>query len=117
MENNQNNSFEINNKIPAEDNDLTKNKNAVEDDLIINTSNQSSKYNVDTYLEENQIYDQKQQNENANSDILWGAIWCIGGLIGTFANIGYVFWGAIIFGGIQLFRGLINKVQKNHYSQ
>ena len=44
----------------------------------------------------------------ARKDIIWGSVWCFGGLIGTFANTGFIFWGAIIFGGIQLVKGLIN---------
>jgi hypothetical protein len=48
------------------------------------------------------------KKSQAKKDVLWGAVWCIGGLIGTFANTGFIFWGAIIFGGIQLIKGLIN---------
>lgn len=44
----------------------------------------------------------------ARKDILWGAVWCVGGLVLSIANIGYLFWGAILFGGIQLIRGLVN---------
>jgi hypothetical protein len=43
-----------------------------------------------------------------NNDILYGALWCIGGIILTAADVGYIFWGAIVFGGFQLIRGLIN---------
>ncbi len=31
-------------------------------------------------------------------DILYGALWCVGGLALTLATIGFLFWGAIIFG-------------------
>jgi hypothetical protein len=55
---------------------------------------------------QSQISDAKKKR--ANKDILWGAIWCIGGIVATAAEIGYIFWGAIVFGGIQLVRGLIN---------
>lgn len=47
-------------------------------------------------------------NSRANKDMLWGAVWCIGGIIGTVADTGYIFWGAIVFGGIQFFVGLSN---------
>lgn len=50
------------------------------------------------------------QNEAANKDMMWGAIWCIGGIIATVANLGYVFWGAIVFGGFQFFQGMANRV-------
>ena len=46
-------------------------------------------------------------NGDGTSDMLWGAVWCIGGIIATFADIGYIFYGAIIFGGIQFVQGVI----------
>ena len=52
----------------------------------------------------NQLSEEKQKA--ANKDMMWGAIWCLGGIIATFANLGYVFWGAIAFGGFQFFRGV-----------
>jgi hypothetical protein len=39
-------------------------------------------------------------------EMLYGALWCLGGIILTAANIGYIFWGAIIFGAIRFFRGV-----------
>ena len=48
------------------------------------------------------------KKEQANKDILYGALWCGGGTIATIADFGYIFWGAILFGGIQLVKGLIN---------
>ena len=49
------------------------------------------------------------QNEEASKNMAWGAIWCIGGIIATVANFGYVFWGAIIFGAIQFIQGLAGR--------
>nr|WP_315251047.1 hypothetical protein [uncultured Flavobacterium sp.] len=46
--------------------------------------------------------------QNAGKDMIFGALWCIGGLIGSFANTGYIFWGAVLFGGIKFMRGLTN---------
>ena len=51
---------------------------------------------------------QKEKKAQAGKDILYGALWCIGGTIATLANIGFIFWGAILFGGIQLIKGLYN---------
>lgn len=48
------------------------------------------------------------KKERAKKDMLYGALWCVGGTVATIANIGFIFWGAIIFGGIQFFRGLMN---------
>lgn len=51
---------------------------------------------------------ENSKNEQAQKDVLYGAIWLIGGVVLTYAEIGYIFWGAIVFGGIQLIRGLSN---------
>ena len=53
-----------------------------------------------------QIHDAKK--ERAKKDMLYGALWCVGGIIATVADIGFIFWVAILFGGIQFFRGLAN---------
>ena len=45
--------------------------------------------------------------ERAKKNRLYGAIWCIGGVLATLADVGYIFWGAIVFGGIQFFRGVL----------
>lgn len=44
----------------------------------------------------------------AKKDMLYGALWCIGGTVLTLSNIGFIFWGAILFGGIQFGKGAIN---------
>jgi hypothetical protein len=41
-----------------------------------------------------------------NKDMFYGALWCVGGFVATAADIGFIFWGAIVFGGIQFFKGL-----------
>ncbi len=53
---------------------------------------------------EQQIADAKKSL--AKKDMLYGALWCIGGLALTLADVGFIFWGAILFGGIQFFRGV-----------
>lgn len=55
---------------------------------------------------EEQLSDAKK--ERAKKDMLYGALWCVGGIVATAAHIGFIFWGAIIFGGIQFFKGLAN---------
>ncbi len=55
---------------------------------------------------EQEIYDAKK--EAANKDMLYGALWCVGGIIGTISGIGLIFWGAIIFGAIQFGKGVLN---------
>lgn len=49
----------------------------------------------------------------ATRDIVIGAAFLILGLVLTFANIGFIFYGAIIFGGIQCVRGIINLSGQN----
>lgn len=55
----------------------------------------------------------KGENTKAVRDIVVGGIFLILGLVLTFANIGAIFYGAIIFGGIQCVRGIINLSQNN----
>jgi polyhydroxyalkanoate synthesis regulator phasin len=52
----------------------------------------------------NQIRDRK--NKKAYKDMICGALWCIGGIVATVADFGYIFWGAIVFGAIQFFKGV-----------
>jgi len=53
----------------------------------------------------------KARKQQANKDMLYGALWCVGGTVLTLAKIGFIFWGAIIFGGIQFIRGLMASVK------
>lgn len=48
------------------------------------------------------------KQEGARNDVLWGAVWCMGGIVATASDLGFVFWGAIVYGAIQFFRGLSN---------
>ena len=56
----------------------------------------------------------------ANKRVLWGAVWCSGGIIVTLVSYSaaanspmggtyIVAWGAILFGAIQLIRGCLGK--------
>ncbi|MEO7311257.1 MAG: hypothetical protein ABIX01_12720 [Chitinophagaceae bacterium] len=62
---------------------------------------------VVTNLQE-QIKEAKKKR--ARKDMLYGALWCIGGTVGTLAQTGFIFWGAIVFGGFQFFKGLVNAI-------
>jgi hypothetical protein len=50
----------------------------------------------------------KAKKEQANKDMLYGALWCVGGVVMTVADVGYIFWGAILFGGYQFLKGAMN---------
>lgn len=80
--------------------------------IIIDSNDLEVKYPMSSIIsvqdeinEQEYISAKKKQAEN---DMLYGALWCIGGIIATAAHIGFIFWGAILFGGIQFFRGLSN---------
>ncbi|WP_026730415.1 hypothetical protein [Flavobacterium denitrificans] len=59
-------------------------------------------------VENMEIEIQEAKYEKARKDMVYGALWFCGGTILTFADIGFIFWGAILFGGIQFIRGVIN---------
>lgn len=50
----------------------------------------------------------RHKTDAARKDMLYGALWCVGGTIATVANVGFIFWGAIVFGGVQLIKGAVN---------
>ncbi len=52
--------------------------------------------------------------ENSSNDMIYGALWCIGGISATLADFGAIFWGAIVFGGIQFLKGLLNSFKSNN---
>jgi hypothetical protein len=60
---------------------------------------------------ENEIH--KAKKDRATKDMIYGALWCVGGTIATLANIGFIFWGAILFGGIQFIKGLVNSLSND----
>jgi hypothetical protein len=47
--------------------------------------------------------------KKANKDVVFGSLWCVGGTVLTLADVGFIFWGAILFGGIQLINGLVSR--------
>jgi len=58
----------------------------------------------------NGIAEEEEGGETSGSgvkDIVIGGLFCVGGVIATMADIGYIFWGAIVFGGVQMIRGFI----------
>lgn len=62
---------------------------------------------------------QAQMRGVANKNMLYGALWCIGGLLVTALTYAaasegggtyVVTWGAVIFGAIQFFKGLFQRL-------
>ncbi|WP_207429122.1 hypothetical protein [Pedobacter sp. SYSU D00535] len=51
---------------------------------------------------------EKARKDRAKKDMLYGALWCVAGLALTLADTGFIFCGAIVFGGIQFFKGVTN---------
>lgn len=81
---------------------------------VYSEANYASQYNINGTNTQtgarpdiNSAYDEARKKQ-ANKDMLYGALWCVGGIIASSANIGAIFWGAIVFGAIQFFKGLIN---------
>ncbi|UII25690.1 hypothetical protein LVD15_20640 [Fulvivirga maritima] len=67
-----------------------------------------SQDNANTVVENLQKQISEAKKSRANKDMLYGALWCVGGIALTVANIGFIFWGAIIFGGVQFIKGAAN---------
>jgi hypothetical protein len=89
--------------------DLLVNHNKTSGEVIealVKTGAERGQATVAVFEMEAQIADAK--NSRAKKDVLYGALWCGGGIIFTVADTGFIFWGAIVFGGIQLVRGLMN---------
>lgn len=79
------------------------NTNAGEYGINSNTTNTVNNQSQTSY---NQAM-QDAVREKAGKDMLYGALWFVGGLVATMADIGAIFWGAMVFGGIQFIGGLI----------
>ena len=58
--------------------------------------------------EARKLYTGYTLKKKAQRDILFGSLWIAGGIIGTLANIGLIFWGAILFGFMQCSKGIFN---------
>lgn len=59
-------------------------------------------------VEQTREYLSRENRKRAGKNLLFGALWLVGGLIATSADLGLVFWGAILFGAIQFLHGLFN---------
>lgn len=65
-----------------------------------------------------EVVDEALKSLHSNSkkkgvrDIIIGGLFFVGGTVGTLANIGYIFWGAIIFGFIQMISGIVQVSKK-----
>ena len=59
----------------------------------------------------------QEKREAGNKNMLYGALWCVGGLLVTILTYSaasdggtyVVAWGAVIFGAIQFFKGLFQR--------
>ena len=80
-----------------------KSANEVKETLIKEGLDSESASNVVENIEQHM---KKAKKEGANKNMLYGALWCVGGTIATVADLGYIFWGAIVFGAIQFFMGV-----------
>ena len=111
MENQENNNANLVNEIYDYAANLLVNKNMNAEDVkkaLIDkgVDDKSSSIVVDNLTQ--QINDSKK--EQAKKDMIYGAMWCVGGVILTVAQVGFIFWGAILFGGYQFIKGVVNSL-------
>ena len=59
-------------------------------------------------VEQAQGFLSRENRKRAGKNLIFGALWLVGGLIATAADFGLIFWGAILFGAIQFLHGLFN---------
>ena len=81
-----------------------KNTKDVQAALVDKGLSESAAYTIVYNLE---VEIKNAKKESGKKDMIYGALWCIGGTVATIANIGFIFWGAILFGGIQLIKGAV----------
>ena len=66
--------------------------------------------NAKTVVENLKEHEKEAKRQGANKHIRNGALWCGGGLLLTAITGGqYIFFGAVIYGGFLLIRGLYHK--------
>jgi fructosamine-3-kinase len=63
---------------------------------------------ADTVIDSLEGQIQQARRAQAKKDMLHGGLWCAGGTILTLAHIGFIFWGAILFGAVQFIKGVSN---------
>ena len=61
-----------------------------------------------TVVENLQVEIGKANKKRGQKNMMFGAMWFIGGTIATLANVGFIFYGAIIIGAIQFIAGLVS---------
>lgn len=49
----------------------------------------------------------EHRKKQGRNQMLEGAAWAIGGTVATLAEIGYIFWGAILYGVIKFIQGAV----------
>lgn len=84
--------------------------------ILISTGLDGETANIVVSNIQNRI--KEERNEIANKNMLYGTLWCIGGLLVTGITYAvsinggsYIFaWGAVFFGGLQFLKGLFQKL-------
>ena len=89
-------------------------KKSVEETRAVLVENGLNSEDADVVINNLQNQYNKEKKEAGNKNILYGALWCVGGILVTVltysaaSNGGtyVVAWGAVIFGAIQFFKGV-----------
>ena len=65
----------------------------------------------------NRLLFKQQEKKDAIDDMFYGTLWFAGGFLLTIADIGYIFYGAILVGGFQFLKGAFNYLSINSKNQ
>ena len=93
-------------------------KKSVEETKAALIENGLSSEDADVVINNLQNQYNKEKKEAGNKNMLYGALWCVGGILVTVltysaaSNGGtyVVAWGAVIFGAIQFFKGVFQRL-------
>ena len=93
-------------------------KKSVEETKAALIENGLNSEDADVVINNLQNQYNKEKKEAGNKNMLYGALWCVGGILVTVltysaaSNGGtyVVAWGAVIFGAIQFFKGVFQRL-------
>ncbi len=99
--------------------DQGKTKDEIKQDLIMHGIDESTAEAISGNIEEHYANYTNIKKKTAEKNILYGGLWCAGGIIITAVTYSaasddgghyFIAWGAIIFGAIQFFRGVSQRM-------
>lgn len=93
-------------------------KKSIEETKVALIENGLRAEDADVVIANLQNQYKQEKREAGNKNMLYGALWCVGGLLVTILTYSaasdggtyVVAWGAVIFGAIQFFKGLFQRL-------